>query len=303
MKNLLGLLVVGLLGVTGYSQTTVVMETFEGNVVYGDPIDKTLKLNTKYGSLNVDLDDLAQINFGVHYPSNMKEKIVNSYKDLGSSIFDKRNKASKFLVENYRYSYFFLKESRSSDAEAEKRRRDIVNEIFADKDFKYLPNESSDVFMLKNGSIFRGQTENTTFHIRNNDFDKLAVELYKIRLIKLFNKTHKTFILNSDNAYDKWFETKYIVKNKFVVTATGRLDLWPSDPTGKSVTGPKGLIGSLFNDYNGGMLLGKIGETSDPFVIGEYFENESEVSGPLFLKITRPNWIVNPKGEYIVNIR
>ena len=54
--------------------------------------------------------------------------------------------------------------------------------------------------------------------------------------------------------------------------------------------------------FAGGMLIGKIGESGQPFVIGEQFEGQVEAEGTLYLQIGPSPWGCDSTGAYEVKI-
>ena len=101
------------------------------------------------------------------------------------------------------------------------------------------------------------------------------------------------------------------------ITAKGMIDVWPQQG-GQFMSGPNGLnatrgggmafmpgrkIGGPVNqNQHCGLLLGKIGEHGEVFVVGERYEGTPEAEGTLFLHIGPSQWNAQSNGTYEVKI-
>jgi hypothetical protein len=118
----------------------------------------------------------------------------------------------------------------------------------------------------------------------------------------------------------QWMETDFQVdgRSSISVAAKGTVDTWPQQ-NGQYVVSANGLQGRAqgqnipaiagrkmtppFNgQMNGGMLLGKIGENGEPFILGERYEATPEAEGKLYLHIVPSPWSTPSVGSYEVKL-
>ena len=124
----------------------------------------------------------------------------------------------------------------------------------------------------------------------------------------------------SQNGAD-WLETGYQVdgRSTIVITAKGTVDTWPQQPGGY-LSGPAGTPGGmkkfggaqfqggqkvflpLNGQQHGAMLIGKVGENGEPFMIADRFEGKLETEGKLYLIIGPSPWNCPSAGAYDVKV-
>jgi hypothetical protein len=124
---------------------------------------------------------------------------------------------------------------------------------------------------------------------------------------------------------NEWLETNVTVDGNSVLTiaATGQVDLLPRQP-GMVVCGPQGYGAGAPGAFGGpggfagpgkkvgkggvasraysGVLLGRIGENGDIFVIGDRYEGAPERDGKLYLHINPSQYDTASTGAYQVRI-
>ena len=94
---------------------------------------ESLEVATLYGKLAVPVKDVRAIEFGLHFPEGVEEKISAAVKGLGSSDYRTRELAGKALIDLAPYSYpAVLDASRTKDVEITNRAKDIVAKLQAE---------------------------------------------------------------------------------------------------------------------------------------------------------------------------
>lgn len=278
----------------------IFIETYQGNLISGFLKETVLEFATKYGKLNLEVKDIAHINLGVHPPTEDKIRILKALKKLSSDVYKERAIAQKDLIELYNYSYFFLKEYKSSDAEVSKRISDILEIIETEKDLKLLPNGPLDTILTFDGSIFKGEIIHEKLTLDTNDFGQLIIHLCKIRILRKSMNYNSNFNLDGAKAYKNWIRTGIHVYGDFAIKASGKIDLSPGN--GIYIVEPRGSSNWSVNGVGAGTLYGKIG-SGEQFIIGENYNGKALIIGELQLYISPAGWEANPEGFYKIQVR
>ena len=106
----------------------------------------------------------------------------------------------------------------------------------------------------------------------------------------------------------QWLDTGIVLDGNggLHITASGEIDLL-NDGSGDFVSTPAGNrnVGGRRPGRLPGTLMGRIGETGQPFVIGERYQALTAPSGRLYLQIVSVNFGNNqqPSGSYKVVVR
>ena len=111
------------------TQTISYLETYNGNKISGVINWPDFAIQTKHGKdgkLEPALAEILQLNMGIHCPKDAQLKIDKAFKNLGSVAHENRILAQKDLLDLYRFSYFLLKNHKSSDLETSRRVNDII---------------------------------------------------------------------------------------------------------------------------------------------------------------------------------
>ena len=285
-----------------------------------------LEIATAYGKLNVPVKDVRAIEFGLHFPEGMESTIELAVKALGASDYREREKADKALIELAPFSYpAVLEASRAKELEVSKRAKEILQKLVAKHPKKDLKVMVEDRVVTQNFTIV-GRILTTTVKAKTEYFGEQELNLSKMRTLRAFGGVS----LDVEVALDagkyanqgQWFDTGFQIdgRTQIVITAAGLIDVWPqqggqfmSGPAGFQQTrnggGPGGFakggrkVGNNLNGQaHGGMLLGKIGEDGEFFMIGDRYEGTPEGDGKLFLHIGPSQWNCQCIGTYDVKI-
>src|SRR5581483_10837161 len=102
----------------------------DGSVVRMSILQENLEVNTRYGKLVIPVKDVRRIDFGLHLPVGMEERVTFFIQQLGSDIYKEREEAAKELVGLGVYAFPSLQRaSRSPDLEVVQRALTVMKRI------------------------------------------------------------------------------------------------------------------------------------------------------------------------------
>src|SRR5262249_27330959 len=140
------------------------------------------------------------------------------------------------------------------------------------------------------------------------------VKLYQVRGIRWLGHSNEIQVTVDATKYggpqEAWFDTGLDLNgDRLSVTATGTVDVMPNNP-GQFMAGPDGLRQDLgFRPgANGvmvgqpGALIGKVGQSGQPFLIGSKHDSTPRGKGRLYMKLEPSPWRVNQTGNFTVKI-
>ncbi len=282
----------------------------------------SLEISTLYGKLAVPVKDIRGIEFGLHFPPGVEEKIDGAIKALSSNDYRIRETASKTLQELAPYSFpAILNASRTKDLESASRAKDIVTKLRAKHPAKDLKSMVEDKVVTNTFTIV-GRILTTQIKAKSDYFGIQEPKLADMRTLRAMGGASPDVEVGVDaskyaNA-GQWMDTNYLVDGRsiIVITARGMIDVWPQQG-GNFMSGPNGFnatrngmafigggkrVGGVNQNQHCGMLLGKIGESGEIFTIGERYDGSPETEGNLFLHIGPSQWNVQSVGTYEVKI-
>ena len=267
-----------------------------------------LTMTTKYGELNIPLADVRQIDFGIHYPPKLKEKIESYIVSLGSDVYKEREEAARCLqeegVEYFAYPLLCKAAERQSDLERSNRIKLVMKHIQKRAPPDLLSVKEQDVVQTVEFTA-RGRLKGITLKVQSRQIGNLELKLSDLRTIHggTENQRHINLDAVKHGSSDTWFDTNIALSRsmRLVVTAEGQVDLWPQGP-GQYMTGPKGYttVGKG-GTFMAGVLLGRIGEHGKAFIVGERYDGTPSEEGKLFLHIVPSPWNNVSSGVYRVH--
>jgi hypothetical protein len=274
-----------------------------------------LEIATLYGKLSVPLKDVRFIEFGVYLPEGHAEKIDAAIKRLGHSDFREREKAVAMLVDLGPYSYAaVLEATRAPEAEAANRAKMALQRLQAKFQKKDLKTSTEDKIVTPSFTI-AGRILTPTIKVKTEYFGEADLNLATMRTLRNLAAsgvdTDVVIDATKYTAAGQWLATNFQVdgRSTIVISARGQVDLAPEQP-GEIVVGPDGLrkvpggfaaVGKKAGAKNsGGVLIGKIGENGDSFIIGSRFEGAPLQTGILYLHINPSPYSPQPSGSYDV---
>lgn len=302
-KYLMVSLVTLLLTNSIFAQQKITLNLYNGSVVHGEPLFKSVKINVKYGKIDIPLSDIVRIDVGFHCEAELQDKIEKSIKELGSAVHLNRVAADKFLREEYVFSYGFLKTYKNSDREVSKRVEEIVNFIKKEKQSYLYDRLDEDAVYLESGSVFKGKIEGLgKLQLNTECFGKIGASLSGIRSMYVVQNRKVEVVLNGIDG--QWHSSKVMVSGKFFIKAFGAIDLYPNDPE-KYTASPNG---STVNSPNNGQFAGTLMIRYNGNIVKCGNEFSGEVTSPTLLEfyITPTGWnhpdYLPPTGKYHIEI-
>lgn len=289
-----------------------------------------LEVASIYGKLTVPIEDVTAIEFGLHYPEGAVEKIDAAIKNLGNGDYRIREGAAKTLIQLGPYAYpAVLRAAKGKDVEVAGRAKDIVEKIQAKHPKKDLKTSTDDRVVTPTQTLV-GRILTPTVKTHGEYFGVMEHKLTNMRTLRAVARAGADMDVAVDAAKyangNQWLDTGYVMdgKSTVLVTAKGLVDQWPQQP-GQYMCGPAGnnnggiifapgggggmpnpgmkiRVGGNANRMYGGMLIGKIGEDGEPFLIGDRYEIKSDSEGKLFLQIGPSPWNCASTGTYYVKI-
>jgi hypothetical protein len=285
---------------------------------------ETLEVATQYGKLAVPVKDVRAVEFGLHFPEGVEARIEGAIKGLGASDYREREKASAALIDLGPYSYpAVLEATRVKDAEISQRAKELAKKLQTNHPKKDLKTMVEDKVVTKSFTIV-GKIMTTSIKSKTEYFGDVELTLAKMRTLRAISGSGLDMELAVDSSKyanaGQWMDTGYHVdgRSAIVVTAKGLIDVWPQQG-GQYISGPNGFqatqqgrpgmfmggrkVGGMVNQQaHCGMLLGKIGEEGEIFIIGERYEGNPETEGKLMLHIGPSQWNQQCAGNYDVKI-
>lgn len=282
-------------------------------ILQTDAID----VQTPYGKLQVPIKDIKQIDFGVHLPDGLDQKIDDFVRKLGSENFKEREAATNELIRIGADAYPALLHAAqfSTDLELSKRAKSVVETMRTNLAAKDLRTQHADQIVTPTFTLV-GRIVTPSLKANADYFGNVEVQVTKLRTLRS-TEAPTEVIVNVDAAKyaiaggREWMVTEFQVeaKMKLIVSASGTVDLWPqqgggymSTPAGFSNGGPGAPLGPGRVRVLPGALIGKIGENGTPFVIGEAYEGIQAKEGKLYLQIGPSPWNQQCNGSYQVKI-
>jgi hypothetical protein len=277
-----------------------------------------LEIATPYGNLSVPVKQIRAIEFGLHFPEGTAAKIDLAIKNLSSTSYKDRDNASNALVELGPFSFPAVYEAtQAKDPEVAVRAKEIVKKLQAKHIKKDLKISVDDKVVTPTFTI-AGQILTPSINVKTEYFGETKLELSQMRRLRAIGAQSPDIDVKVDAATyanaGQWLDTKIQIDGRtpVVITAKGLVDPLPQQP-GQQVVGPNGMqgAGAMFGGGGGrmaggaiapgrkigivgqmhaGMLLGKIGENGEPFMIGERCEETPDAEGILYLHIGPSPW-------------
>lgn len=269
----------------------------------------SIDVSTKFGKLTIPVQDLRRIEFGLRYPDGVYQRIVEAVGRLGHSDFKTREAAQAELMGYRELAYpLIVTATRSSSAEAARRARlilDSLREKIPEERLLLKPFDS-----IQTGEFpIHGRIETASFKARSSIFGETVLKLADLRALRSLSSQSEVRLTIEAARHgmpqEQWLETEIEVAGMpLEIRADGRVDLYPfGGERGMYIASPDGSRpGGQPTLFPSGALLGKIGPTGRPFLIGKKYDAAPVGEGKLFLRIESSPWRVVPTGHYSVTI-
>jgi hypothetical protein len=279
----------------------------DGSTVRVTLVSESVELETKYGKLKIPAGDLRRIEFAYRVPDEVAKKVAEAVKQLGSVEFEKREAATKELREVGLHAYPALEEAaKSPDAEVAKRASALVAEIRDKVSAEDLTFPKKDRVVTAEFTV-SGRIVSPALRARTAYFGESDLKLADLRVFQAAGAGNDRKLTvdaaKYGSAANQWMETSTVLERgeALRITAGGQVDLWPQEP-GKYMTTARGAGNAPPPGFSGGALVGKIGESGTPFLIGDKYEGKAATSGKLYLHITPSHWGCPSTGSYEVKV-
>lgn len=295
-------------------------------------LDPAFTVTTKYGKVTVPVADVKRIALGFRFPPGVEDKIDAAAADLGAVSFRAREEAEKALVEFGEYAVPAVRRARKSDDPEAAKRAESVWKKLSDK----LPSEkleARDYDLVEAEFPIRGRIDPAAFRIKSRYFGDAELRLAEVRAMRSMAAPNAPAGIELDAAkyarqgWAAWLDTGVDVAagEPLEVAITGQIDQWPQQP-GQYISGPQGTGNAAPGLPNGqpimfpqqvpgvpvpnrgftpsGSVIGKIGPTGQPFLIGaSYRQPRAPGTGRLQLIIAPSNWGNDSSGTYLVKVK
>jgi hypothetical protein len=280
-------------------------------------LQESIEIVTKYGKLQVPTSDIRDIDVGIHLPEGVEEKIEKALQRLGGKAFKDRDAAVNELVELGPHAYPALKAAaKSSELEIAQRAQTAIKRLELKFGTELLRVQANDRILTTDFPI-SGRIISPSIKAKTPYFGELALKLPELRSIRWLSGQADASVAVDAAKYAnnvQWLDTGVTLDGTtgVTITATGEIDLM-NDGSGDFVCGPTGSrnFGGFGPMRKGGVarlpgsLMGRIGETGQPFYIGANYHTAQAPAGKLYLQIV-PAPFNNgqpPTGAFKVSIR
>lgn len=286
----------------------------DGSVVKLVLLEAKMDITTRYGKLSVPMSEVRKIEMGLRYPDGALEKIKSAISQLGDPDFKKREAASNDLIAYRELAYPIVRRAtQEGNAEARKRVKAVLEEIR-----KRLPEDKlavKDLDTITTADFpIAGHIEATSFKASSPLLGNVDVKLYQVRGIRWLGHTNEVQ-LSVDAAkhggpQDNWLDTGIdLGGDRLIIQASGTVDVMPNNP-GQFMATPDGLRADLgFRPGPGGAmvgqpgaLIGRIGTSGRPFLVGSKYDSTPRDEGRLYLRLESSPWRVAQSGSFSVKI-
>lgn len=280
----------------------------DGSVVRVAIVQQELEVQTKYGMLTIPVREIRRIEFGVHLPPEVDDKIQVAIRSMGSNEFKSREDAVVSLVKLGAQAYpAVLKASRSQDLEVARRAHKVASSIQEATPRDELRTKVEDTIHTAEFTV-SGRILSASLRARSVHFGDLALRLVDLRQVHLRNYVGKMEVAVDAAHYgselNQWLDTGVDIEpnTKLVIDAEGQVDLWPQGP-GQYMTSPAGFTTTgKGGQHKAGLLLGRVGANGKVFVVGDRCEETCTEQGRLFLHIVPSPWNNASSGSFRAQI-
>jgi hypothetical protein len=289
------------------------LRTQDETVMKVSLLDQSLVLNTKFGKLTIPASEVRRIEFGFRFPEGAEEKITKAIENLGAEAFRTREDAEQVLADFGHLALPALRRAgKSDDAEVQRRARAVAKVIEGKLGEGKSAVRDYDVVETTEFTV-KGRLDVGVLKLRTKYFGETTVKLTDIRGFRSVGNTSGGELALDAAKYAKmgqgvWMETGIEVTDgtQLEITATGRIDQWPQQP-GQYMVGPDGQNNGGFPGQprigSPGAIMGRVGASGTPFVVGSNYKGKTSESGQLFLRVVPSPWNCDSAGTYKVTVK
>jgi hypothetical protein len=292
-------------------RTTELVARFrDGTTLRRITLQEGLEIQTKYGKLMVPISAIRRVEFGRHTSAETLRRIAEAVRHLGSADFQQREAASKALIELGASAHPALVEAaKSSDQEVVRRAQAallIIRERIPEGDLRI-----AEADVIQTGDcVLSGRILAPVLKAKTANFGELPMKLADLRSLHALSEARLTVDAGKHSAFGYWLDTGIAVDGDLglVIVGSGQVDLVPQQ-AGQHVSNPNGYtaVGVAHAALGGqaflaGSLVGRIGETGEPFLVGQRFSGKRAAVGKLYLAIVPLPGAASATGSYTVKV-
>lgn len=280
----------------------------DGSLVRMALLQEHLDVMTKYGKLTIPLAEIRRIDFGLHLPEGVSDKIDSAIKLLGSETFRDRDEAAKELVLLGGMAFNPLQRAaRSPDLEVAQRASHVLKRISEKTPVDQLRTKEEDIIHTFQFPVV-GRIMSSNIKAYSSHFGELSLRLSDLRTLHLRCQNGASEVTvdaaRHGSSPDQWLDTGILVDStlRLAIQSDGQVDLWPQGP-GQYITGPKGYTtAGKGGAFMAGALIGRIGENGKSFLIGERFDGTPGEEGKLYVQVVPSPWNNASSGSYRLRV-
>ena len=270
----------------------VVAHFTDGSVIRRVRLADNLEVQTRYGKLSVPIQDVRRIEFATRIPEEIAKQIDRAIEQLGSKNFMARESASKELAGIGARAHAAVKKAAaSSDMEVARRAKEILTQIEDTIPAEQLRQRPHDVIRTTD-SVLTGQILSATLRAKTGTFGETQLAVAELQTVHLETQVRAVALDGAKFPFDKrnWVDSGIVVDAgcDLKIHATGEMDLCTKNAPGQQRCGPDGSpnFGQYADGTLPGMLMGRIGESGTPFVLGSHGQLKAAgATGKLYLSV------------------
>jgi hypothetical protein len=281
----------------------------DGSMVRRVCLADSVELQTRYGKVTVPVAEIRRVEFASRVSEETSRRIDRALEQLASRSFAQREAATKELQGlGFRGYHTVKKLADAPDKEVARRVREVLAHIEQNLTPEQLRQRTQDTIHTGD-SVLTGQIVGMQLKGRTTTFGDMRLAVAEMRELHLETQSAAVSLdgLTLGTAERRWIDSGLTVDagGELRVAATGQMDLMAKDQPGQHLCTPDGHA-SFAKTPEGmmpGMLIGRIGENGQPFVIGSQCQMKAlNGSGKLFLSVI-PAAPGQLQGSYQVRLK
>ncbi len=290
-----------------------------GSVLRMSILQDKIEVQTRYGKLAVPLADIQRIEFGVHLPADVANKVECAVVKLASVQYAEREDGARELTALGASAYpALLRALKGGDQEVVRRAEKIVASLRERIPEKDLRGREEDIVATPGFTVV-GRILTPALKGHSEYFGTVQLQLTQLRRLRPMVNPGEVQISVDASQYGsgpgQWLDTGVQVEPSatLIVAASGTIDIYPQAP-GQYLSTPKGygnivlaagakVVPTQANlrTYSGA-LFGRVGDATEAFYIGDRYEGTPGREGKLYLHIVPSPWNNASTGAYQVKI-
>ncbi len=281
---------------------------WDGSVVRGNLGFSTLHVQTKFGRLEIPVENIVTFRPGLNSLPGINRKVTELIEKLGDKEFKVREKAKLELLGMGPQILKQLQAASDGNSAERKKNLQAVIEVIAEQQGDQDADATSAVPVLGMEDTITtasftivGQVEEKQYELTTR-YGILNVRLEDIQAAdRTWGSTGETIEKKVEIAADAFFQ-RSPVSTRIRVNAGDRITIkaegsvnWAS--WGNIVSDPDGIAShGMWNSFNCGMVVARIGKGNDYYGVGRKASFVAKSSGELFLGVAMQDNFANQRG-------